>query len=181
MNMRFRSTSERLGAWFRGGFLIFVCCVWLAGCGESAAPATTATTAPLAEADIALFDRLVTAESVFPDPQQRALYRMLPPVSEEGQRTYAFELNTQPGMEKPRHFNLITITWGRGGQAAAALSGVGGPGGGFVDASAQTNDRAFYVRVSLGELLPNSVHVPSFDVEKAAADLAKRYDQHAGK
>jgi hypothetical protein len=158
-----------------------VCCVWLAGCGQPAAPETPATTAALAEADIALFDRLVTAESVFPDPRQRALYRMLPPVSEQGQRTYAFQLNAQPGMVEPRHFNLITIAWARGGQAAATLSSVGGPAGGFVDASAQTHDRAFYVRVSLGELLPNSVHVPSFDVEKAAADLAKLYDKHTGK
>jgi hypothetical protein len=158
-----------------------VCCVWLAGCGRPAAPDTPATTAALAAADIALFDRLVTAESVFPDPRQRALYRMLPPVSEPGQRSYAFQLNPQPGMEETRHFHLITITWARGDQPAAALSGVGGPAGGFVDASAQTHDRAYHVRVSLGELLPDSVHIPSFDVEKAAANLAKLYDKHTGK
>jgi hypothetical protein len=101
---------------------------------------------------------------------------MLPPVSEEGRRTYAFQLNPQPGMEEPRHFSLITITWARGGQEAAGLSGVGGPGGGFVDAFAQTHDRAYHVRVSLAELLPNGVLVSRFDVEKTAADLAKLYD-----
>jgi hypothetical protein len=161
--------------------LLFLCCLWLAGCGRPAAPETPPATAALAEADIALFDRLVTAESVFPDPRQRALYRMLPPVSEDGQRAYAFQLMQQPGMEEPRHFHLITITWARGGQPAAALSSVGGPAGGFVDASAQTHDRAYHVRVSLGELLPDSVHIPSFDVEKAAANLAKLYDKHTGK
>lgn len=181
MNMRFKSPFRPLGDWYRSGVLLLACCIWLAGCGQPPAPERPATTAALAEADIALFDRLVTAESMFPDPRQRSLYRMLPPVSEGGQRAYTFQFIPQPGMDEARHFNLITVTWARGGPSAAALSGVGGPGGGFVDASAQTHDRAYHVRVSLGESMPNSVHVPSFDVEKAAADLAKRYDQHAGK
>lgn len=133
------------------------------------------------DADFTQFDRLVTPESVFPDRAQRALYRMLPPVSEKGQRAYAFQLIPQAGMNEARHFNLVTVTWARGGQlvklqASAGPSGVGGPGGGFVDAFAQTDDRAWDVRVTQGMLLPDGVDVPAFDVEKAATEMVRRYN-----
>ena len=183
MNMRSKSAGGLLSDLCRGGVVLLVCCIWLAGCDKPALPeqSATAVTPTAAETDFALFDRLVTAESVFPDPVQRGLYRMLPPVTESGQRTYTFHLNPQPGMDKERHFNLVTITWARGGQlvktpgSVVAPSGVGGPGGGFIDAFAQTNDRAYDVRVSQGMLLPNSVNVPAFDVEKAAANMIRLY------
>ena len=118
---------------------------------------------------------------MFPNRAQRGLYRMLPPVTENGQRTYVFQLVGQPGMDEARHFNLVTITWARGGQfvksrdSATALSGVGGPGGGFVDAFAQTDDGAYDVRVTQGSLLPDSVNVPAFDVAGAAAEMVRLY------
>jgi len=76
-------------------------------------------------------------------------------------------------MDEDRHFNLVTITWVRHGhlgktpEASATPSGMGGPGGGFVDAFAQTGDRAYDVRVLQGMLLPDGVNSPTFDVEKA--------------
>jgi hypothetical protein len=180
----------RLKELCRGAVVLLVGFAWLAGCSEPASyhPPTKAgaplaiAPAPWSEADLALFDRLVTAESVFPDRTQRSLYRMLPPVTENGQRSYIFQLNSQPTMDEARHFNLVTITWVRHGQlvkspgVAATPSGVGGPGGGFVDAFAQTDDRAYDVRVSQGMLLPDSVNVPAFDVEKAAADMVRLYE-----
>jgi len=170
--------------------VLLVVLAWLAGCSEPALhhPPTKAD-APLAiapaswsEADLALFDRLVTAESVFPDRAQRSLYRMRPPVIEAGQRSYTFQLNSQPTMDEDRHFNLVTITWVRHGhlgktpEASATPSGMGGPGGGFVDAFAQTGDRAYDVRVSQGMLLPDGVNAPAFDVEKAAAHMVRLYE-----
>ena len=169
------------------GVLFLACCASLAGCGEPAkleppakagAPSPGAPS-PSANADLALFDRVVTAESVFPKRAQRGLYRMLPPVTENGQRTYASQLLGQPGMDEARHFNLVTITWARGGQlvkspdSATALSGVGGPGGGFVDAFARTDDGAYDVRVTQGSLLSDSVNVQAFDVARAAAEMVR--------
>lgn len=174
----------------RGAAVLLFGFALLAGCSEPAShqpPAkagapSASVPAPWSEADSALFDRLVTAESVFPDRAQRSLYRVLPAVTENGQRSYTFQLISQPTMDEARHFNLVTITWARHGQLvkspamAATPSGVGGPGGGFVDGFAQTNDRTYDVRVSQGMLLPNGVNVPAFDVEKAAAHMVRLYE-----
>src|SRR5262245_54163694 len=117
-------------------------CACLAACDGPSAPVMSAKRAlsssesappAIAEADFALFDRVVTAESVFPDGAQRGLYRMLPPVTENGQRSYTFQLKPQRGMDEARDFNLVTITWARGGQLVkspgltAAPSGTVGP------------------------------------------------------
>lgn len=128
-----------------------------------------------------LFDRVVSLESVFADRAQRALYRMLPSVTEDGLRTYAFQLSPQPAMDPARHFNLVTVTWAPAGRfvksagTAVGPSGSGGPHGGFVDGFAQTADGAYDVRVSNGMLLPDKVDVPAFDVEQAAANMVRLY------
>ena len=169
------------GAVCRRSTLLLACCAVLAGCAEPVAQPSLAAAAPSAEADFARFDRLVTPESVFPDPALRGLYRMLPPMTENGQRSYVLQLRAQPGMNEARHFQLITITWARGGRwvqapgSAAALSGTGGPGGGFVSAYAQTEDRAYDVRVTLGSLLADSVKLPDFDVAATAAEMVRLY------
>jgi len=185
--------------WEAGGFtnvflaavILLPYSVGLTGCGNRSDQASSAKSGASsssvsppsisAEADFALLDRLVTAESVFPDRAQRGLYRMLPPVTENGQRSYTFQLNAQSGMDETRHFNLVTITWARGGELlqssglVAAPSGTGGPGGGFVDAFARTDDHAYDVRVSQGSLLPDSVDLPAFDVTRAAANMVRLY------
>ena len=156
-------------------------CAGPAPSGLAASARAPAPAAVPADGGFGRLDSLVTAETVFPDSTQRALYRVLPPVTEGGRRSCAFQLLAQPGMNPMRHFQLVTVTWARGGQfvaapgACAALSGSAGPGGSFVDACAQTVDRAWDVRVSLGTLLPNSVNVPDFDVAGAAAALVRLY------
>lgn len=187
MFMRIGSAGSRWGSL---SVLLLALSRGLAGCGEQAVPEPSPKPgslsptgqSPSVEEDFALFDRLVTLESVFPDRLQRGLYRMLPPVTENGQRAYTFQLVPQAGMNEARHFNLVTITWARGGEfvksqgpAAAVPSGIGGPGGGFIDAVAQTADRAYDVRVTQGMLLPDSVDLPAFDVEKVAADMIRLY------
>lgn len=160
-------------------------CVALLGAGGSPAsgvPAAAGASAPTATAGgFRRFDSLVTAETVFPDNVQRQLYRVLPPVTDHGRRSYAFQLLAQPGMDPVRHFQLVTVTWARGGQltkapdTCASPGGAGGPGGGFADACAQTADRAWDVRVTLGSLLPDSVRAPDFDVSAAAANMVRLY------
>lgn len=138
--------------------------------------------APSLERDAAIFDRIVVAETVFPDPRVRASYDAQPPRVENGLRGYAFQLRTQPGMEEGRHFQIVGVTWAArvepaGEAATGEVTGTGGPGGGFVEAAATTADRLYDVRVSLGTLLPNSVQVESIDVRATAQALARRYDE----
>jgi len=139
---------------------------------------------PSADAQLVFFDRVVTPEAVFPGSAQRGLYRMLPPVTERGRRSYTFELDALPGLNVARHFDVITITWTRGGALPAGtvsvLPGTGGPNGSFVDAVARTEDGVFEVRVSHGRLLPRSVDVPDFDVVGTAERLSLRYKQRQG-
>lgn len=164
----------------------------LAACGDAGTPPQAApiappavVSAPAAPVDVASFDRIVNAETVFPDPAVRARYRAQPPVTENGQRSYAFQLLPQPGMDEKRHFGLVTITWARGGSfvkpGAAAPSGVGGPGGGFIDAFAQTADGAYDVRVTQGMLLPAGIELPAFDIRKAAAEMVRLYQAQQSK
>lgn len=165
----------------RFGFLLAIalCCAGIAACRGGTTPGAQPG-APVADApQFDWLDRLTTPEAVFPDADQRGLYRMQPPVTENGQRTYTFQLAGQPGMDAARHFDIVTITWARGGtfvkSRETAPSGVGGPGGGFIDAYAQTEDGVYDIRVSRGMLLPSGVAVPPVDVEKTAAGLARLY------
>lgn len=167
----------------------------LVGCGDAGTQpqrepvaSPVSVSAPAApSADLAKFDRFVSAETVFPDPAVRARYRALVPVTENRQRSYAFQLLPQPGMDEKRHFGLVTVTWARGGSfvkvpgASVAPAGVGGPGGGFVDAFAQTADGAFDVRVTQGMLLPAGVELPAFDIQKAAAEMVRLYQVQQSK
>ncbi|MBK7664979.1 MAG: hypothetical protein IPJ21_15820 [Sterolibacteriaceae bacterium] len=189
MFMRIGSAGSRWGSLCRGSVLLLALSMGLAGCGEQAVPEPSAkpgslspaVQSPSVEQDLARFDRLVTLESVFPDRLQRGLYRMLPPVTENGQRAYTFQLVPQARMNEARHFNLVTIVWARGGTfvkpqgSPVVPSSTGGPNGGFIDAVAQTDDHAYDVRVSLAMLLPDSVDLPAFDVEKVAADMIRLY------
>ncbi len=167
---------------------VWVACMLLAACDNNAAqPAHSAPLAAMAldAAEIKRFDALVSPSAIFPDPSQRALYQAHAPSTDDGRRSYVFELKHQAGMTTNRHFHLITITWARAGTfvtsggAPRIQSSTGGPNGGFVDAAAQTADKAYDVNVSEAMLLPDAVQVPDFDLAKAAAALVQSYNASA--
>lgn len=164
--------------------------VWaLAGC-EAPVPPAAVPVAQVAAAfgadDVKRLDALMTPVTIFPDSAQRALYEMHAPVSENGRRSYVFELKAQPGMVADRHFQLITITWARAGTFVGSdgkprLVSTGGPGGAIVDALAQTADKAYDLQVSEAMLLPETVQVPQFDLDRAAATLVQSYGASASR
>ncbi len=129
------------------------------------------------------FDRLVTAEAVFPNPEVRNRYDNVPPDTQDGKRHYMFTLREQPGMVANRHFHVVTITWAPAGtwvkaspaSATPAVTGAGSPNGGFVYATAQTADGAYDVQVGLGESLPQGVTAPSFNVSGTAQHMVRLY------
>ena len=121
-----------------------------------------------------------------PETALRELYAETEAVTENGQRSYAFTLKSQPGMDPSRHFQIITVTWGRPGMLASGsgnsgVSGIGGPNGGFVDKVSTTSDRAYEVRVALGELLPNIVKAPRVDLDTLSQRLVNEYDAAKGR
>jgi hypothetical protein len=167
---------------------VWAACMVLAGCdGNAAQPARSAPLAATAldAAEIKRFDALVSPSAIFPDPSQRALYEMHAPSTDDGRRSYVFELKHQAGMTANRHFHLITVTWARAGTfvtsggAPRIQSSTGGPNGGFVDAAAQTADKAYDVDVSEAMLLPDAVQTPEFDLAKTAAALVQSYNASA--
>lgn len=151
-------------------------------------PATTCSSAtgaqlqPAAPAtDSALFGQLITKDAVLNDPVRRKLSRADPPSAYNGQLQYAFELEPQPGMLKLRHFDIITVTVAPAGTfvrvplSKPSLGGLAGPNGSFVDATLQTSDRRYDLRISEAMLLPDSVELKPFDVSEAVTSLARRY------
>jgi hypothetical protein len=148
--------------------------------GKQDAP-TSQSPAPLAAGELALFDRLTTLETIFPESSDRDLYTAGEAVVENGERSYTFTLKPQPGMDAARHFQIVTVAWARPGAFAntrtggAGVSGTGGPGGGFVEKVAQTPDRAYDVRVALGELLPNTAKTPALDLDALVQRLLDEY------
>jgi hypothetical protein len=167
---------------------VWAACTLIAACnGNAAQPAQSTPVAATAldTAEIKRFDALVSPSAIFSDPSQRALYKAHAPSTDDGRRSYVFELTHQAGMTPNRHFHLITITWARAGTfvtsggAPRSQSSTGGPNGGFVDAAAQTADKAYDVNVAEGMLLPDAVQVPDFDLAKAAAALVQSYNASA--
>jgi hypothetical protein len=164
-------------------------------CPASSAPAPAVAKPPAARAPadagtsrpspppLEPFDALVTPELVFPVAAQRAHYRPHPPLTEDGRRSYSFELLPQPGMVPSRHYHLITFTVARAGtfirqpSPEPTVSGTGGPNGGLVDASVQTADGAYDLSVSEAMLLPDSVQPPEFRVTAALRELRQRYER----
>ena len=125
-----------------------------------------------------LFDKVVRPEVVFPDAAQRALYEESPVEMVHGSRVYGFALKPQPDMQKDRHFHMITVAAARHDQQAdpAAQGQTFGPNGGFWDEIVRTADGRYELRLSEGMLLPDSVHLPEFDLERTARALSSRYD-----
>jgi hypothetical protein len=120
---------------------------------------------------------LVKAELLFPDEKQRALYRELPAEPLQGKRAYGFELKPQPGMQPNRHFHLVTVAVApAAGVPDAGLSTLAGPNGAFTAYTLRTADERFDITVSDGNLLPNRVDLPPFDLTRGARALADRYD-----
>lgn len=131
-------------------------------------------------------DALVTPALIFPAPEQRKLFDVQSPTTEGAARTYGFVLRTQPGMVPPRHFCLVSVMFSHASPTEDAASSptsssTAGPNGSFMDASAQTMDHAYRVRVSLAMLLPVGVQVPTFDPMKTLTELLRRYESATAK
>lgn len=149
-----------------------------------AAPATpTQAPGPLTEAEIALFDRMVADEILFPRASERERYERLEAETTQDQHHVGFELKQQPGMKKGRHFHLIDVAVARAGtyvsrrSSKTKLNGSAGPNGSSIEFAAQTKDGAYDIRVSQGVLLVRPVKPPQFDPERVAMALVDRYDQ----
>lgn len=184
MKSHFKLQSMFLSKLLQGSIFVVWLCLLSAACSKlpifstSEKAKTASIVARSVELDSAFFDRLVTLETIFPDQEQRNLYLMHSPISNQGERTYMFQLIPQSGMNEARHFHFISITWARRGQpikAPGSVTGVGGPNGAFIDVFFQTEDHLFDVHVSQGVLLPNEIKIPAVDVERIATDMVRRY------
>jgi hypothetical protein len=166
------------------GMLACITFLSIAACDKTDSSVQTETPPappPSVEAAKDIFDSIVTPEAVFPDPAVRALFELTPPeTSEKGWRGYSFTLIQQPDMNN-RHFCIISVVWAPAGTFHQGFRGTGGPGGGFVDFSTQTSDGKYDLRVSLGDLLPNTVNVPEFDLDSIAERLLLHYSQALNK
>jgi len=141
---------------------------------SSTSPVTLATSD-----DLSFFDHIITPETVFPDPETRALFKTHPPeTSENGRRGYAFSLILPPWVNPKRNFGIVAVTCAPAGTFRQGRGGTVGPGGGFVDFVVRTPDDAYDLRVSLGTLLPNEVDMPEFSPSSTAERLLLRYSQH---
>jgi hypothetical protein len=160
--------------------------LWSCERTEQAAEQTQAASAsqasPILSGDeLVLLDRVTTLETVVPDVPNRVLYEAKDAVTENGQRSYTFALKSQPTMDPSRHFQIITVTWGRprsspdAGVTGSGVSGTGGPGGGFVEKTVRTSDGTYEVRVALGELLPNTAKTAAVDLDTLTQRLLNKY------
>ena len=174
--------------WFA---VAIVACACVAASCERADKAATdgSQSVPVAQSsstlsgdELLVFDRVTTLETVIPEASLRDLYTENDAVTEDGQRSYTFALKSQPAMDPSRHFQLITVTWGRAGTLAndagrnSGVSGTGGPSGGFVEKISTTFDHAYDVRIALGELLPNTVKAPRVDLDTLLQRLLNEYN-----
>jgi hypothetical protein len=137
---------------------------------------------PLSDEEIALFDRVVADEILFPRATERERYERLDPETSNDQHHVGFELKQQPGMKKGRHFHLIDVAVARAGtyvsrRRQTKLNGSAGPNGSSIEFAAQTKDGAYDIRVSQGMLLVRPVKPPQFDPERVALALVNRYDE----
>jgi hypothetical protein len=141
---------------------------------------TPQSSATLSADELVLLDRVTTVETLVPDASQRDLYEEKQAVTENDQRSYTIALKSQPGMDPARHFQIITVTWGRPGTFSKAgangASGTGGPGGGFVEKTVETPDGTYEVRVALGELLPNTAKTAALDLDMLTQRLFNEYN-----
>jgi len=149
----------------------------------SAPAAPAPAPGPFTDAEIALFDRVVADEVLFPRASERERYERLEPETIKDQHHVGFELKQQPGMKKGRHFHLIDVAVARAGTyvsrrgSKAKLNGSAGPTGSSIEFAAQTKDGAYDIRVSQGMLLVRPMKAPQFDLERVALALVDRYDQ----
>jgi hypothetical protein len=132
--------------------------------------------------EVEFFDRLVSLDTLLDEPARRRSSRAVPPLSHYGRRYYTFVLAAQPEAEPARHSAVITVAVARAGlltrstERAPQRSNLGGPNGGFADATLQTSDGRYDLRVSEGTLLPSGER-PSLRVERAVSELARRYEE----
>jgi hypothetical protein len=125
---------------------------------------------------------VATADVVFSDGALRSRFEMRRETSEDGWYAHSFALKQQPGMDPNRHFLLIGVSFRAGdasGPGDAASASTGGPAGGFTHVTGWTHDHRYVVRVSEGVLLPNTVDVPSLDIEQILARILDAYHRCA--
>lgn len=132
-------------------------------------------------AEVAHFDQLVTPHLLFPEPEERARYVDHGSRTLDGVRVRMFELKSEPGMKKPRHFFIVSVAVARAGtfgakQGEPQVAGLAGPGGSSVSEDVQTPDGKYDLRVSLAMLLPSDVDV-RFDAREALQALVQLYVQ----
>ena len=133
--------------------------------------------------ELARLDQLTTLETIFPNASDRALYTAHDPVMENDQRSYTFVLKPQPGMDPPRHFQTISVTWARAqtfltsDSTSSDLSSTGGPNGSVIEKSVQTADRMYDIRLTQGELLPNTAKTAAIDIEALARRILDTYTE----
>jgi hypothetical protein len=150
--------------------------------GQAQVESPPQSSAALRGDELVLIDRVTALETLVPDASQRDLYEVKEAVTENAQRSYTFALKSQPTMDPSRHFQIITVTWGRPGTSPDAgaigsgVSGTGGPGGGFVEKTVRTSDGTYEVRVALGELLPKTAKTAAVDLDTLAQRLLNEYN-----
>lgn len=143
----------------------------------------SAAPGPLSDEEIALFDRVVSEEVLFPRAAERERYERVEPEPTADQHRVGFELKQQPGMKRGRHFHMIDVSVARAGtyvsrrKRETKLNGSAGPNGSSIEFAAQTKDGAYDIRVSQGVLLVRPMKPPQFDPERVAMALVDRYDQ----
>jgi hypothetical protein len=162
-------------------FLVCFVCLFAVGCDSLRQ--TDSSTDATPTADLSFFDQIVTFESVFPDPAERARHRIHPPEMVRGQRVYGFSLMMQPGMNEHRHYSVVSVAW----EPARTETKPGmfidgfGPGGGSGGFVARTHDGLYDVRVGWGNLLPEAVTMPNVETRQLAEEMVRRYERYVQK
>ncbi|MDR0672425.1 MAG: hypothetical protein LBF93_01920 [Zoogloeaceae bacterium] len=147
-------------------------------------------------ADLAFFDRIVTFEAVFPEPEIRARYERREPVEPLARekpdvREYMFGLIPLPGMGE-HHHSVIYMFWEPARDSFvpgmtpfpkrrpwdADFAELGFLEG--ADFAARTFDGHYDLHIYWGTFLPDSFEVPAVDIERIAAEMMRRYRDFAG-
>ncbi len=173
-------------AWYRIYKVALLAGLGLASWGAShAAPPATETPASTpseaqAQLPADLFDRIVSPETVFPNPAQRRKFELLPIPPAEGRRSYSYSLKPQPGMKR-HHFYVVLVSWAPAGywikdkSQGGPQTGAAGPNASMIDTYVQTDDGLYDLRVGVAmSSLPNHIQV-DFDTDAAAQYLTRRY------
>jgi hypothetical protein len=168
-----------------GAIAFGVCCRGGSAETEAAKPAAPVSTgaANPSATELRIFDEIVRVDRVFTDAGQRALYEEQPVQALDNRRIYTFVLKFRPGMQKDRHFHIVTVAVsaaGSGRQPGTEQPTMG-PNGSFTDKVVRTADDRYELRLSEGMLLPDAVDVPDLDLGAMGQTIALRYAATLGR